>query len=148
MGLHILATALPSAQNGAATGAGAGMLPLLLIAVAFIGFMMFSNRRRQKKNADQLASLRPGDKVQLSGGMQGTIVSIGTREAFVEVAPGVVVTFVPQAIMGKLPEPSVADLGEIADETDEPEAAERDAAGPDSPTSPDSAPGGADNESR
>ena len=63
MGLHTLSSALPVAQQDGATGAGAGMLPLLLIAAAFIGFMMFSNRRRQKKAAEQIASLQPGDRV-------------------------------------------------------------------------------------
>lgn len=145
MGLHTFASALPAAQEGAAPGAGAGMLPLLIIAVVFIGFMMFSNRRRQKRAAEQIAALSPGDRVQLSGGMQGTIVSIGAREAFIEVAPGVVITFVPQAIMGKLPEPSVADLGDVSDVDETPagddaiEASEEGPAEPSSPASPDSA---------
>lgn len=121
MGLNITATLMPFAEQDSAPSAGAGMLPFLIIAVAFLGFMMYSNRRRQKKAQERLAELQAGDKVMLQGGLHATIVQIGATESQVEIAPGVIVSCAPGAVQGKLPEPTVADItGDQLDEsTDE-----------------------------
>lgn len=85
---------------------GFGMAPLLIIGALLIGFMMWSNRRRQKQAAQFRSNLRPGQRVQLYAGLKGTLVTVGEREVFIELAPGVVVTAVPQAVQGIVDEPS------------------------------------------
>lgn len=115
MGVNLLADQSIDVLAAPAAGGGASMIPLLVIAGAFLLFMMWSNRSRQKRAAQFRASLRPGQKVQLAGGLIGDLVTIGEREAFVELAPGVVVTVVPQAVQGVISDPA-ADL----DEADEP----------------------------
>lgn len=103
MGVHLLAfadTAFLDAADAPQAGGGASMLPLLIIGGALIAFMMWSNRRRQKQAAQFRSRLRPGQRVQLYAGLIGNIVTIGEREVFIELAPGVVVTAVPQAVQG------------------------------------------------
>lgn len=77
-------------QQEAAPQGGFGMLPLLIIGGALIVFMMWSNRRRQKQAQGFRSRLQAGQRVQMYSGFLGTIISIGAREAFVEIAPGVV----------------------------------------------------------
>lgn len=101
---HVLAAG--GGQEGAA--GGASMLPLLVIGGALILFMVWSNRRRQKQAETFRSRLRPGQRVQLLGGMLGTLVTTGDREVFIELAPGVVVTAVPQAVQAIVEDPEAA----------------------------------------
>lgn len=87
------------------------MLPLLVVAGLFLLFMMWSNRNRQKRAAKFRQGLRPGQKVQLMGGLIGHLVTIGEREVFVELAPGVVITAVPQAVQGVINDPEDVEDG-------------------------------------
>lgn len=124
MGVHLLAfadTASLGATDAAQGGGGASMLPLLIIGGALIAFMMWSNRRRQKQAAQFRSRLRPGQRVQLYAGLIGNIVTIGEREVFIELAPGVVVTAVPQAVQG-----IVDDLDEDEPEEDQVEDSDAD----------------------
>ncbi len=94
------------AATNQAQGGTASMLPLLIIGGLLIAFMMWSNRRRQKRAAEFRSKLRPGQRVQLYAGLLGTIVTIGEREVFIELAPGVVVSAVPQAVQGIVEDPT------------------------------------------
>lgn len=105
MGVHLFAEFGHITAEGGETQQAPSMWPLLLIAGLFLAFMMWSNRNRQKRAAQFRSSLRPGQRVQLMGGIIGNLVTIGEREAFVELAPGVVVTAVPQAIQGIVNDP-------------------------------------------
>lgn len=115
MGVHVLADAGELlAEAAQPEGGGFGMLPLLIIGAALIGFMMWSNRRRQKQAVEFRNRLRAGQRVQMYAGLIGTIVTIGEREVFIELAPGVVVTAVPQAIQGIVDDlPGAGDAGEV-----------------------------------
>ena len=60
----------------APSGMPAFFWPFLLV-MAFMIFSMFMTGRREKRRvAQMLGSLKRGDRVQMSGGMQGTIVEI------------------------------------------------------------------------
>jgi len=50
------------------------MLPLLVIVMMFV--MIVPNQRRQKKWAQMLSEIKPGDKVTTNGGIRGTIISV------------------------------------------------------------------------
>ena len=56
--------------------------------------------------------------MQLYAGLLGNIVTIGEREVFIELAPGVVVSAVPQAVQGIVEDPELEADSEIADSAD------------------------------
>lgn len=130
MGVHLFADlgpVLADANQTQPQGGGASMLPLLIIGALLIGFMMWSNRRRQKRAEEFRSRLRPGQRVQLYAGLLGTIVTIGEREVFIELAPGMVVTAVPQAVQGIVEDPlAEEETAEITDETDADDSDESD----------------------
>src|SRR5690625_7420808 len=89
MGVNVLAAAgsvLSDAEQAQPQGGLGGFVPLLVIGALFIGFMMWSNRRRQKQAQEFRSRLRPGQRVQLYAGLLGNIVTIGEREVFIELA--------------------------------------------------------------
>lgn len=60
-----------------------GFLPLILIFAIFY-FLLILPMQRQKKNQQKmLSALKSGDAVLTSGGMVGTIVSIGDDDTMV-----------------------------------------------------------------
>ena len=75
-------------------------LPLLLIVV-MIPLLLLSSRSQSKKQAATIAGLAKGDKVLLQGGLVGKLVEVGDRYAKVEIAPGVKVDFLKNALLGK-----------------------------------------------
>jgi preprotein translocase subunit YajC len=75
-------------------------LPLLLIVV-MIPLLLLSSRSQSKKQAAAIATLAKGDRVLLQGGLTGKLVELGDRYAKVEIAPGVKVDFLKNALLGK-----------------------------------------------
>ena len=73
---------------------------LLVAMVAVFYFLLI--RPAQKKQKDQQAlitSLAPGARVMTTAGVFATIRHIGTKQAIIEIAPGVEMTLLKQAIM-------------------------------------------------
>ena len=70
---------------------------------------------------DLQESLRIGDRVHTTSGLQGTITNITDDTVDLEIAPGVVTTWVKLAIRDKI-EPEILDTGadEVGDLADEP----------------------------
>ena len=91
-------------------------LPML----AILGVFMFFASRRQKRamqaTIDLHESLRIGDKVQTTSGLHGTIKRITDDTVDLEIAPGVLTTWVKLAIRDRI-EPEILDTG--ADEVDD-----------------------------
>lgn len=93
-------TAQPdSAPQAPSGGAGAnssafGMLLPLAIMVPFL-FLMF---RRQKKEAQQRASLKKGDNVVSQSGLVGELMEMDERFAKVKIAPGTTVKMLVSSI--------------------------------------------------
>jgi preprotein translocase subunit YajC len=96
-------------------------LPML----AILGVFMFFASRRQKRSMqatiDLHESLRVGDQVQTTSGLHATIKRITDDTVDLEIAPGVVTTWVKLAIRDKI-EPEILDTGadEVGDLADEP----------------------------
>jgi len=116
---NFYAVGLSLADAEQAQPQGFGMAPLLIIGALLIGFMMWSNRRRQKQAAEFRSNLRPGQRVQLYAGLKGTLVTVGEREVFIELAPGVVVTAIPQAVQGVVDDSESAPVEEESTSTDD-----------------------------
>ncbi|MGA4668497.1 preprotein translocase subunit YajC [Propionibacteriaceae bacterium Y1923] len=72
---------------------------LILAAVLFFYFLMIRPMRKQVAAQQELRnSLEVGSRVQLSSGMLATIKHLGDRQVIVELAPGVEVTVLKQAV--------------------------------------------------
>ncbi len=77
-------------------------LPLLIIMGAF---MFFASRRQKKAmqaTIDLHNSLQIGDRVHTTSGLQGTIAGITEDNVDIEIAPGVVTTWMKMAIRDKI----------------------------------------------
>ena len=96
-------------------------LPML----AILGVFMFFASRRQKRamqaTIDLHESLRIGDQVQTTSGLHATIKRITDDTVDLEIAPGVVTTWVKLAIRDRI-EPDILEAGadEFGDRADDP----------------------------
>lgn len=77
-------------------------LPFLLIMG---GFMYLASRRQKKAmqaTIDLHESLQPGDRVHTTSGLQATVVALTDDTVDLEIAPGVVTTWMKLAIRDKI----------------------------------------------
>jgi preprotein translocase subunit YajC len=84
---------------GGSSSALLNLLPILLFVVFLYLLIILPQKRRQKKHQQFLNQLKEGDRVVLSGGLLGTVKSIGDRSVELEIAPGVVATVLKQTIL-------------------------------------------------
>lgn len=92
-------------------------LPLLIVLGAF---MFFASRRQKKAmqaTIDLHNSLEIGDRVHTTSGLQGTITAITDDNVELEIAPGVVTTWMKLAVRDRIDD-------DLDDEFDESESAE------------------------
>lgn len=86
------------------------LLPLLIILGAF---MFFASRRQKKamqKTIDLHNSLNVGDRVHTTSGLQGEIKAITDDNVELEIAPGVVTTWMKLAVRDRIvPDDDVED---------------------------------------
>ena len=93
-------------------------LPLLIIMGAF---MFFASRRQKKAmqaTIDLHNSLQIGDRIHTTSGLQGTITGIGDDYVDVEIAPGVVTTWMKLAVRDRITDDDDLDE-EYEDSSDE-----------------------------
>jgi preprotein translocase subunit YajC len=77
-------------------------LPFLLIMGGFMYFASRRQRRAMQATIDLHDSLRPGDRVHTTSGLQATIAAITDDTVDLEIAPGVVTTWMKLAIRDKI----------------------------------------------
>ena len=92
-------------------------LPFLLIMGGFMYFASRRQRRAMQATIDLQESLRPGDRVHTTSGLQATIVAITDDTVDLEIAPGVVTTWMKLAIRDRI----LPDDDEAADDLEESE---------------------------
>lgn len=93
------------------------MTLILILAFAFLIFMMFRGRKKaQKQQAELRSKLEPGSEVMTNFGLFGTVVSIDTDENKVtlELSPGTTATVHSQAVAKVVP--VAAETPEAVDE--------------------------------
>lgn len=91
-------------------------LPLLIIMGAF---MFFASRRQKKAmqaTIDLHNSLQIGDRIHTTSGLQGTITGITDDNIDLEIAPGVVTTWMKLAVRDRI-EPDTDDSYDDDDAT-------------------------------
>ena len=77
-------------------------LPFLLIMGGFMYFASRRQKRAMQATIDLHDSLRPGDRVHTTSGMQATVVAITDDNVDLEIAPGVVTTWMKLAIRDRI----------------------------------------------
>jgi preprotein translocase subunit YajC len=94
------------------------LILVLLMVVAFYFLILRPQKRRQQALAKMTRELQPGDQVLLGSGLFGTLVSLGTKQAVLEIAPGVEMTVLKQAIVRRATEADVdaVSTDEVGDE--------------------------------
>ncbi|WP_428340247.1 preprotein translocase subunit YajC [Mycobacterium sp.] len=99
-------------------------LPMLIVLGAFMFFASRRQKRAMQATIDLHDSLTTGDKVQTTSGLYGTITHITDDTVDLEIAPGVVTTWVKMAI-GSRVDPEVLDteddeIAEVGEPADDP----------------------------
>ena len=96
-------------------------LPFVLIMGAFMYLQSRRQRRAMQATIDLHESLRPGDRVHTTSGLQATVAAITDDTVDLEIAPGVVTTWIKLAIRDKIV-PDDDDDGAADDGADDSEA--------------------------
>ena len=96
-------------------------LPMLAILGVFMYFASRRQKRAMQATIDLHESLRIGDQVQTTSGLHATITRITDDTVDLEIAPGVLTTWVKLAIRDRI-EPEILDSGadEVGDLADDP----------------------------
>ena len=94
------------------------LILVLLMVVAFYFLILRPQKKRQQAALKLTRELEPGDQVLLGSGLFGTLVSVGTKQAVLEISPGVELTVLKQAIVRKATAADVdaVDEDEVGDE--------------------------------
>ncbi|WNG89799.1 preprotein translocase subunit YajC [Mycobacterium sp. ITM-2016-00317] len=93
-------------------------LPLLIIMGAF---MFFASRRQKKAmqaTIDLHNSLEVGDQVHTTSGLKGTIAGIGDDYVDLEIAPGVVTTWMKLAVRDRIADDLDDDVDDLDDDAE------------------------------
>ena len=92
-------------------------LPLLIVMGAFMYFASRKQKKAMQATIDLHNSLQIGDQVHTTSGLQGTITNIGDDYVDLEIAPGVVTTWMKLAVRDRI----VDDIeDEVAESESEP----------------------------
>jgi preprotein translocase subunit YajC len=83
-------------------------LPLLIVMGAFMFFASRRQKRAMQATIDLQESLSVGDRVHTTSGLQGAITHIADDTVDLEIAPGVVTTWMKLAIRDRI-EPEILD---------------------------------------
>lgn len=100
------------------------VLPLVAIAAAFWFLIIRPANVRRREQARLAASLGPGQGVMTTAGVFGTITAIDGDRVSVEIAPGVVIRMLTQAIAQTVTEhtPAVEPVEEARTSTEQDDA--------------------------
>lgn len=94
-------------------------LPFLLIMGGFMYLASRRQKRAMQATIDLHESLRPGDRVHTTSGLQATVVAITDDTVDLEIASGVVTTWMKLAIRDRILPDDDEDLADGDDSADE-----------------------------
>jgi preprotein translocase subunit YajC len=69
----------------------------------FIGFMVFSNRKRKKQAQTMTESIQVGVEVVMLGGITGKVVAVKEGSVVIESTPGTKIEFMKAAVRNVVP---------------------------------------------
>lgn len=76
------------------------MIILVVMMVAYIGFIYYANKKRQNEFTSFQSSLHPGMRVYLNDGIYGNIISMSDLTCELEIAENVIITVNRSVIAG------------------------------------------------
>jgi preprotein translocase subunit YajC len=79
----------PGGAAGQGGGGFSGLFMMLIIFGIFYFILIRPQQKKMKEHKKMVEQLKRGDKVIISGGVYGTVVSVGTETLKVEIADGV-----------------------------------------------------------
>ena len=83
---------------------GSGFLVLLVVMFGFLYFLLIRPQRaQQRKHADLLSSLKPGDEVVTAGGIYGEVVQLDAERVMLEIDEDVRIAVARRAIASVVP---------------------------------------------
>jgi preprotein translocase subunit YajC len=94
-------------------------LPFLLIMGGFMYFASRRQKRAMQATIDLHDSLEPGDRVHTTSGLEAVVTAIAEDTVDLEIAPGVVTTWMKLAIRDKMLPDTGEDFVEYDDDYDE-----------------------------
>ena len=120
---------------------------ILLMVVAFYFLILRPQKKRTQAQQKTMNELTPGTRVLLGSGLFGTITWVGSKQAILEVAPGVEMTVLKQAIARVVnPGDEYSEPVDVVDEPDELDELEAPAGGAQAPLSEPTLPAGVSEE--
>ncbi|BCO36625.1 preprotein translocase subunit YajC [Mycobacterium heckeshornense] len=97
-------------------------VPLLVLLAAFMFFASRRQKRAMQATIDLHESLRIGDRVHTTSGLQATVTGITDDTVDLEIAPGVVTTWMKLAIRDRIEaEEAARDDDDVEQDTGDPE---------------------------
>lgn len=85
------------------------LLPLIIILGAFMYFASRRQKKAMQKTIDLQNSLQVGDRVHTTSGLQGEIKAITADNVELEIAPGVVTTWMKLAVRDRIQDDDLDD---------------------------------------
>jgi preprotein translocase subunit YajC len=85
------------------------LLPLIIILGAFMYFASRRQKKAMQKTIDLQNSLQVGDRVHTTSGLQGEIKAITDDNVELEIAPGVVTTWMKLAVRDRIQDDDLDD---------------------------------------
>ena len=102
-----------------------GFLVLLLAMFGFMYFLLVRpQRQQQRRHADLLSSLKPGDEVVTAGGIYGEVVQLDAERVMLEIDEDVRIAVARRAIASVVPPEEVERLEFAEAESVDAEAAD------------------------
>lgn len=99
------------------------ILPLLIIVLAVPMFFSFRKQKKMQAQQQELQkSIGPGDRVMTTSGMYGTVRETSDTSIDIEIAPGMVTTWLRQAVREKVQPEDPTESAPATEDADEPEA--------------------------
>jgi preprotein translocase subunit YajC len=100
----------------------------LVLLVAMFGFMYFllirPQRQQQRKHAELLSALKPGDEIITAGGIYGEVVQLDAERVMIEIDEDVRIAVARRAITSVVPPEELERLEAEEDRGEEVEADE------------------------
>ena len=90
-------------------------LPLLIVMGAFMFFASRRQRKAMQATIDLHNSLQVGDRVHTTSGLQATITGVTDDNVDLEIAPGVITTWMKLAVRDRIDDDLDDDLDDDAD---------------------------------
>lgn len=107
---------LAATSSSSSSGTTSAVAILVLLVLAFYFVMYRPQRRRMRQHQDLVTTLSPGAEIVTIGGIKGYVKSIEGDELEIEIADGVVIRVVKQAIARTIEESPVVIPDDESDE--------------------------------